>query len=64
MTVGMSARTVGKANRGINVEKYDRFLKIKTIKRRKEKKTEKEKRKKKKGKLYRTAKAQHRGRGL
>ena len=65
MTVGMSARTVGKANRGINVEKYDRFLKIKTIKRRKEKKTEKEKRKKKKkGKLYRTAKAQHGGRGL
>ena len=64
MTVGMSARTVGKANRGINVEKYDRFLKIKTIKRRKEKKkTEKEKRKKK-GKLYRTAKAQHGGRGL
>ena len=47
MTVGMSARTGGKANRGINVEKYDRFLKIKTIKRRKEKKkkTEKEKRK-------------------
>ena len=60
MTVGMSARTVGKANRGINVEKYDRFLKIKTIKRRKEKK----KQKKKKGKLYRTAKAQHRGRSL
>ena len=48
MIVGMSARTVGKANRGINVEKYDRFLKIKTIKRRKQKKTEKEKRKKKK----------------
>ena len=64
MTVGISARTVGKANRGINVEKYDRFLKIKTIKRRKEKKTEKEKRKKKKGKLYRTAKAQHGGRSL
>ena len=43
MTVGMSARTVGKANRGINVEKYDRFLKIKTIKRRKEKKNRKRK---------------------
>ena len=35
-------RTVGKANEGINVEKYNRFkkLKIKIIKKRKEKKTE------------------------
>ena len=48
MIVGMSARTVGKANRGINVEKYDRFLKIKTIKRRKEKKNRKRKKEKKK----------------
>ena len=30
-------RTVGKANKGINVEKYNRFLKIKIIKKRKEK---------------------------
>ena len=35
MIVGMSARTVGKANKGINVEKYNRFLKIKIIKKRK-----------------------------
>ena len=47
MTVGMSARTVVKANRGINVEKYDRFLKIKTIKRRKQKKKQKKKKEKK-----------------
>ena len=43
-------------------EKYNRFLKIKIIKKRKEKMEEE--RKKKKGKLHRTAKAQHRGRGL
>ena len=30
-------RTKGKANKGINVEKYNRFKKIKTIKKRKEK---------------------------
>ena len=38
-------------------------LKIKIIKKRKEK-TEEERKKGKKGKLYRTAKAQRRGRGL
>ena len=43
-------------------EKYNRFLKIKIIKKRKEKMEEE--RKKKKGKLHRTAKAQHRDRGL
>ena len=43
-------------------EKYNRFLKIKIIKKRKEKMEEE--RKKKKGKLHRTAKAQHRGRCL
>ena len=48
-------RTVGKANKGINVEKYNRFNKLKLKKR--------EKRKKKR-KLHRTAKAQCRGRGL
>ena len=48
-------RTVGKANKGINVEKYNTFLKIKIIKKRREKK---------KKKLHRTAKAQRRGRGL
>ena len=47
--------TVGKASRGINVEKIILGLKIKK---------KKEKRKKKKGKLHRTAKAQCRGRGL
>ena len=46
-------RTVGKANKGINVEKIIIGLKITN-----------EKKKKKKGKLHRTAKAQHRGRGL
>ena len=35
-------RTVGKANKGINVEKYNRFLKIKIIKQRKEKKEKEE----------------------
>ena len=43
-------RIVGKANKGINVEKNNRFKNLK-----KKKKTEK---------LHRTAKAQHRGRGL
>ena len=43
-------RTVGKGNKGINVEKIIIGLKMK--------------RKKKKGKLHRTAKAQRRGRGL
>ena len=43
-------RTVGKANKGINVEKIIGLkIKIKKIE---------------KGKLHRTAKAQHRGRGL
>ena len=46
-------RTVGKANKGINVEKIIIGLKITN-----------EKKKKKKGKLYRIAKAQCRGRGL
>ena len=56
-------RTVGKTKKGINVEKYNRSLKIKIIKKRKEKKKE-EIKKKKKGKLHRTAKAQRRVRGL
>ena len=42
-------RTVGKANKGINVEKIIIGLKIKI---------------KKRGKLHRTAEVQHRGRGL
>ena len=50
------------ANKGINVEKYNRFLKIKIIKKRKEKNGRNKK--EKKGKLYRIAKAQCRGRGL
>ena len=41
-----------------------RKLKIKIIKTRKEKTMEEEREKDKKGKLHRTAKAQHRGRGL
>ena len=45
---------VGKANKGINVEKITLGLKKIKIK----------KREKKKGKLYRTVKAQCRGRGL
>ena len=49
-------RAVGKANKGINVEKIIIGLKIK-LKERKEKE-------KKKGKLHRAAKAQCRGRGL
>ena len=48
-------RTVGKANKGINVEKMIIGLKSKIKKREGEKK---------KGKLPRTAKAQHRCRGL
>ena len=56
-------RTVGKVNRRINVEIRNRFLKIKIIKNRKEKKWKK-KEKKEGGNLYRTAKAQCRGRGL
>ena len=34
-------RSVGKANKGINVEKYSRFKNIKIIKKRKEKKQKK-----------------------
>ena len=45
-------RTVGKANKGINVGKNNRFKKLR------------EKRKKIKGKVHRTAKAQCRSRGL
>ena len=55
-------RTVRKANKGINVEKYNRFKKIKIIK--KEIKEEERKWEKKNGKLHRTAKAQCRGRRL
>ena len=44
-------------------KKYNRFLKVKSIKKRGEKKWKKEKRGKK-GKLHRTAKAQHRGKGF
>ena len=54
-------RTVGKANEGISVEKYNRFKKLKILK---EKKTEEERKKGKNGKLHKTAKAQHRVRGL
>ena len=39
-------RTVGKANKGINVEKYNKFIKIKIVIKRKEKK-EKQRTKKK-----------------
>ena len=61
----MGKRTEEMANKGISVEKYNRFkkLKIKMIKKRKEK-NGRRKKKGKKGKLHRTAKAQHRGRGL
>ena len=51
-------RTVGIANKGINVEKIIIGFKNQELK------LEKEKRKKIKGKLHRTAKAQRRGRGL
>ena len=59
-------RTVGKANKGINVEKNNRFkkLRIKIKKREKKKNERRKKRGEKKGKLHRTAKAQRRGRGL
>ena len=54
---------VGKANKGINVEKNNnRFQKIKIYKREKKKKWKKKE--KKKGTLHRTTKAKHRGRGL
>ena len=43
-------RTVGKANKGINVEKNNNRLKKLKLEKR--------------GKLYRTAEDQHRGRGL
>ena len=39
--------TVGKANNGINVEKYNRFLKIKSIKKEKRKKWKKKEKRKK-----------------
>ena len=54
-------RTVGKGDKGINVEKNViglKKLKVKIIKKRKNG------RRKKKGKCPRTAKAQHKGRGL
>ena len=54
---------MGKAKKGLNVEKYNRFLKIKIIKRRKEK-NGRNKKERKKGRLHKIAKAQHRGRGL
>ena len=50
-------RTVGKANKGINVEKIIIGFKINNG-------NLKEREREKKGKLHRTAKAQHRGRGL
>ena len=56
-------RTVGKINKGINVEKNIigvKNLKIKVIK----KKRKKNGRRKKKAKLHRTAKPQYRGRVL
>ena len=55
-------RSVGKANKGINVKKY--IIGFKKVKKIIKKRKEKEGRRKKKGKLHRTAKAQHRGRGL
>jgi len=57
-------RTVGKANKGISIEKYNRFKKIKIIKKEKRVKTEEERKKGEKGEFHRTAKAQCRGRGL
>ena len=50
-------KTIGKANKGINVEKIIIGLKIFKLKLKK-----REKKEKKKGKCPRTAKAQHRGR--
>ena len=47
--------TVGKANKGINVERYNRFKKLKWKFKKREKKNRK---------LHRTAKAWCRGRGL
>ena len=52
------AKKTGKVKKGLNVQKYNKFLKIKIIKRKEKKK------RKKKGKLQGTAKAQCRGRGL
>ena len=61
----MGKRTVGKANEGINVEKYNRFKEIKILKKEKRKENGRRKKKgRKKGKLHRTAEAQCRGRGL
>ena len=48
----MGKRTVGKANKGINIEKIQQVLK------------NYKKRRNKKGKLHRTANAQCKGRGL
>ena len=45
-------------------KKYNRFLKVKSIKKRGGKKKWKKEKREKKGKLHRTAKAQCRGRGL
>ena len=58
-------RTVGKAKKGLSVEKIIidlKVLKIKSIKNRKKKREEKKE--ENNGKFHRTAKAQHRGRGL
>ena len=60
-------RTVGKANKEINVEKYNRYktLKVKIVKKRKDFLKRKIKKKRRvKGKLHRAAKAQHRCRDL
>ena len=59
-------RTVGKANKGINIEKIIglKKLKLKTKRGRGGGTGKKKRKKKKKGKLHRTAKAQHRDRGL
>ena len=45
-------------------KKYNKFLKVKSMKKREEKKMEERKKEKKKKKLHRTAKAQCRCRGL
>ena len=55
-------RTVGKAKKGINREKYNRFNKIK--RKRENKKRKEEARKKKKKKASQNCKTQHRGTSL
>ena len=58
LKINCKGKKTGKVKKGLNVQKYNKFLKIKIIKRKEKKK------RKKKGKLQGTAKAQCRGRGL